>query len=198
MLFEQFQDGHYGGHLGYQNRTILAILNLHVALMPSTKFGLISTALGDVVWRFPRWLPWQPSWISEGKDFSNSEPPSIPNASTQVSTQSDLRFWRRCWKCWKLTTDKGQRTDNRSWHKQTWSKAPGEVTIEDCQDGCRNKILSGILNLHVSPKPPTKFGLNLTYHFCLFVLRFYGPVNQINGVMSSAVTLPKHSFTGQA
>ena len=28
MLFEEFQDGHHGSHLGYQNVTILAILNL--------------------------------------------------------------------------------------------------------------------------------------------------------------------------
>ena len=33
--------------------------------------------------------------------------------------------------------------------------------------------------------------------FCLFVLRFYGPVNPM-GVMSSAVSLPNHTFTGQA
>ena len=40
MLFEEFQDGHHGGHLGYQNRTILAILNLYVTLIPPIKFGL--------------------------------------------------------------------------------------------------------------------------------------------------------------
>ena len=38
MSFEEFQDG----HLGYQNGTILAILNLHVATMP-TKFQLNPT-----------------------------------------------------------------------------------------------------------------------------------------------------------
>ena len=32
-----------GGHLGYRNGTILAILNLHVATMPPTKFHLNST-----------------------------------------------------------------------------------------------------------------------------------------------------------
>ena len=32
---------------------------------------------------------------------------------------------------------------------------------------------------------------------CLFVLRFYNPVNS-NGVMSSMVSLPNHTFTGQA
>ena len=40
MRFEGFQDGCHGGHLGYQNGTILAILTLHVAPMPSTKFPL--------------------------------------------------------------------------------------------------------------------------------------------------------------
>ena len=50
----------------------------------------------------------------------------------------------------KVNTDKGQRTDNR--HKQTCSKAPGEATKEDFQDGCRNKMLLEILNLHIFPK----------------------------------------------
>ena len=47
MSFEEFQDG---GHLGYRNGTILAILNLHVATMPPTKFQLNPTdgSGGDV------------------------------------------------------------------------------------------------------------------------------------------------------
>ena len=40
MSFEEFQDGHCGGLLGYQNRTILAILNLCVTVMPPVKFWL--------------------------------------------------------------------------------------------------------------------------------------------------------------
>ena len=36
--FEDFQDGHHGSHLGYQNKMILAILNLYVAPMPPIKF----------------------------------------------------------------------------------------------------------------------------------------------------------------
>ena len=36
--FEEFQNGRHGGHLRYQNGTILAILNLHVAIMPPIKF----------------------------------------------------------------------------------------------------------------------------------------------------------------
>ena len=43
MLFEEFQDGHHGGHFGYRYGTILAILNLHVATMPPTKFQLNPT-----------------------------------------------------------------------------------------------------------------------------------------------------------
>ena len=37
---EDFHDGCHGGHLGYQNGTILAILNLHVAPC-CYKFGSI-------------------------------------------------------------------------------------------------------------------------------------------------------------
>ena len=43
MSFEEFQDGSHGGHLGYWNGTILAILNPHVATMPPTKFQLNPT-----------------------------------------------------------------------------------------------------------------------------------------------------------
>ena len=48
---EDFQDGHHGGHLGYQNGMILAILNLYVALMPPIKFQLTPTYSleGDVI-----------------------------------------------------------------------------------------------------------------------------------------------------
>ena len=51
------------GHLGYRNRTILAILYFYVAPMPPIKFQLKSTygLGGDVVWRTSRWSPWWPS-----------------------------------------------------------------------------------------------------------------------------------------
>ena len=46
MSFEEFQDG----HLGYRNGTILAILNLYVALMPPIKFQLnLTNGLGGNV-----------------------------------------------------------------------------------------------------------------------------------------------------
>ena len=51
MSFEEFLDGHRGGHLGYKNGTILAILNLCPTLMPPIKFWLNRTygLGGDVV-----------------------------------------------------------------------------------------------------------------------------------------------------
>ena len=74
-----------------------AILNLYVAPMPLIKFWLHPTYnLGDVIWRISRWPLWQPSWILEGNDFSNSESTCGPNASHQVSTQSDIAFGSRC------------------------------------------------------------------------------------------------------
>ena len=50
MSFEEFQDGCHGGQLGHRNGMILAILNLHVATMPPTKFQLNPTygSGGDV------------------------------------------------------------------------------------------------------------------------------------------------------
>ena len=50
MLFEEFQYGHHGRHLGYRNGKILAILNLYVATMPPTKIQLNPTygSGGDV------------------------------------------------------------------------------------------------------------------------------------------------------
>ena len=40
MWFENIQDGHRDRHLGFQNRMMLAILDLSVAPMPPTKFRL--------------------------------------------------------------------------------------------------------------------------------------------------------------
>ena len=63
MWFTDFQDGCHGGHLGYQNGNILAILNLHAAPMLSTKFPLHPTysSGGDKNWRLSRWMLWLPS-----------------------------------------------------------------------------------------------------------------------------------------
>ena len=39
--FEDFQAGRHGGHLGYRNKMILAILNRNDASMPPSGFGLV-------------------------------------------------------------------------------------------------------------------------------------------------------------
>ena len=51
MSFEEFQYGRPGGHLEYQNGTILAILNLYVTVILPIKFRLSPTHClgGDVV-----------------------------------------------------------------------------------------------------------------------------------------------------
>ena len=50
MSFEEFQDGPSGGHLGYQNGKILAILNFYVTVMLPIKFWLNPTyGLRDVI-----------------------------------------------------------------------------------------------------------------------------------------------------
>ena len=86
---------------------ILAILNLYVAPMPPIKFQLNRTygLGGDVLQKFSRWLTWQPSWILEWNDFSNSKPPCGPSAIHQVWAQSDLGFGNRCsFKIFKMAT----------------------------------------------------------------------------------------------
>ena len=49
MSFEEFQDGHRGGHLGYRNGTILAILNLCVTVMSPIKFGSIRLTVWEEI-----------------------------------------------------------------------------------------------------------------------------------------------------
>ena len=158
MWFEDFQDGCHGGHLGYQNGTILAILNLHAAQMCSTKFPLQPTyATGtDNKWRISRWPPWRPSWIW---------------------------FWWKCPECKKLLTDIRMRdgpwsTDNSiSWQLKIFKMAAVAAIVDivtkwfcnsesPCRPnashrgghlGCWNETNLVVLNLHVSSKPPTKF-----------------------------------------
>ena len=97
MSFEEFQDGCHGDHLGYWNRTILAILNLHVTPMPPIKFQLIRTFRGggDVVQRISTAA--MAAFLDIGTEvFSNSESPCHPDDSHQVSAQSHFWFGRRC------------------------------------------------------------------------------------------------------
>ena len=91
MSSEEFQDGCHGGHLGYQNRTILAILNLYNAPMTSIKFRL------NLTWFARRcrlknfkMAPWR---LSEWNDFSNSESLCPCDASHKVFGSLQLKVW---------------------------------------------------------------------------------------------------------
>ena len=70
--------------------------------MPTVKLQINPTYSfgGYVVWKYSKWLTWQPSWISEWNDYSNSKFPCGSNASRQVWVQSDLGFGSRC--CFKI------------------------------------------------------------------------------------------------
>ena len=80
---KDFQDGLHGGHLGFRIGKILAIFDLHVTPMLSSKFG-VNWLFGsgeEAKNRFSRWQPWRPSWISDRHDFSYFWSTSHPNAS---------------------------------------------------------------------------------------------------------------------
>ena len=92
MSFEEFQDGSHGGHLGHQNRMIqLFWISIMLQCLQSS-FGSIWL----MVWEEISFDPWQPSWISEQNNFSNSESLRHCNASHQDLAQSSLQFGRRC------------------------------------------------------------------------------------------------------
>ena len=66
-----FQDGDKGNHLGFLTEPILAIFDLLVTLMLLTKFqvGWPFGSGKQAKTRFSRWLPWQPSRISDQNNF---------------------------------------------------------------------------------------------------------------------------------
>ena len=94
MSFEEFQDGCCGGNLKNSNGTVLALINLHkskkehVFPVPPTKFQLNLTyrSGANTFQHFQDDHHGSTPWVQ--KDFSNSKPPSHPNASHQVWAQS--------------------------------------------------------------------------------------------------------------
>ena len=136
MLFEKFQDG---CHLGYQNGTIIAILNLCVTVMPPFKFQLDLTSglEGDVVRRISRWPPWRPFRLLEWNNFSNSDldVATMPPKFSPIG----LPIWE------EMLFEEFQDGHHDS-HLGYW----------------KGTILA-ILNLYVATMSPTKFQLNPTY-----------------------------------
>ena len=124
-----------------------------------------------MVWRFSRW---QPSWISEWNDFSNSESLCPSEASHQILAQSPTWFGRCCLKNFKMAAA-------ASWISE-WNYFSNfeslllwclplsfcsiqltdmEISFEEFQDGrCghlgyRSRTILAILNLYVAPIPST-------------------------------------------
>ena len=89
MSFEEFLDGHHCDHIGYQNKTILATLNLCHSDAFCQVWAQSEFRYGRCHLKNFKMPPWQPSWISEG-NFSNSESLCRTNASHLVSAQSDM------------------------------------------------------------------------------------------------------------
>ena len=86
-----------------------------------------------------------------------------------------------------------------------WPFGSGEEVKNRFQDGCHIHLgfsigmILTIFYLQVTPLLPTEFQVNWPLRFrrffvCVEVLR----PSQPNGVMSSVVSLPNHTFTGQA
>ena len=168
MSFEEFLDGHHGGHLGYLNGRILAILNLCVNVMLPIKFWLNPTyCLGDVIWRISRWRPWRPTWTSERYNFSNSESLCCSNASHQVLPQSMAAI-----------LDMGTERFLQFWVSIILQSLPSSFSsillfgIRCCLKnfkmagghlGYLNRMILAIFYLCVTVMPPIKFWLNLTF-----------------------------------
>ena len=97
MSFDEFHDGRRGGHLGYRNGTILAILNICVTVMPPIKFQLNRTSGlgGGRLKNFK--MAALAAILDIGTElFSNFESLCHCDAFHQVSAQTDLGFGRRC------------------------------------------------------------------------------------------------------
>ena len=70
----------------YGNAAILKLLKPLFLPNYTIKFWLnpAYSLGGDIVWRLSSWPPWQPFWLSELNDLSNSESPCLHNASHRV------------------------------------------------------------------------------------------------------------------
>ena len=106
MSFEEFKMAPHGRHLGCRIGTNLAVLNLRVSLVPPTKFQLNPTyrSRAYVISRLSSLPLWQPSWILEWNQFSNSKSPRHLNASNQGWAQSDIFGSRHGLKIFKAAT----------------------------------------------------------------------------------------------
>ena len=135
MMFEDFQDGHFGGHLRYRTRTILAIPNLYAS--ESSRQVWAQSAL-----RFRR------RSFEEFQDGLNGGHLGCRNGKTlavlnhNISPMLPTKF--------QLNPTYRSRADFQAGHNG------GNL-------GYWNGTNLAILNFHVTQMPPTKAGLNPTY-----------------------------------
>ena len=142
MSFQNFQVGHHGDNLGYWNGTNVAILNLHVTPLLPTMVGLNPTyrSGAHMVWKFSRWPPWGPSWISEQHDFSNSESlcSSMPPIKFQLNPTYSLggdvvwRFsrwltWQPYWKSGRNNFSNSTSPCGPNASRQVWAQSEADT-----------------------------------------------------------------------
>ena len=98
MLFEEFQDGHHSGHLGYRNRTILSVLNVHVNQCLPPSFGLIWIT----VWEEMSFEDFQDRHYGGHLGYWNRRIWAILNLHVAQMPPTKFKlnltwFWRRCY-----------------------------------------------------------------------------------------------------
>ena len=127
--FKEFQDGRHGIHLGYQNGTILAILNLCVTVMPPVKFWL-------TVWEVMSFEDFQDLGYRNGTILTipNLHVATMPPAKFQFNSTygsgGDVK--NLATNGWTDRRTDGRTTGNRQGHTLTLSKAPGELKYGVC------------------------------------------------------------------
>ena len=212
MSFKEFQYGCHGGHLGYQNGTTLAILNLYVTPMPPIKFWLSQPKV---------WEEMSFGEFQDGRHLGYQKGTILAILNLYNAPMPPIKFW--------LNLIYGLGGDV-VWRISRW-RLGGYL-------GYHNVMILAILNLSFLVMLPITFWLNPISNLggdvvwrisrwllwrpawisernnfsnskslchcdashqvsplsCVEVLR----PSQPNGVMSRAVSLPNHTFTGQA
>ena len=144
MSFEEFQGGRHGGHLGYRNGTILAILNLYFVAMPPINFYSLHL------------MAWEEMSFEESQDgrchlgYRNGTILAILNL--YFASMPPINFYLI--------------------QLMAWEEMPFEESQDGRRHlGYRNGPILAILNLYVTLMPPFKFRLNPTYGFWGDVVR---------------------------
>ena len=87
LTIEDLQDGCCGGHHGYHNKMVLAILNLHVGLMPPIMFLLNQTS----IWEQMRFEDFQDGHLGGHLRYQNRMILAILNL--YVAPMPPIKLW---------------------------------------------------------------------------------------------------------